>query len=246
MHRAEIGGVDAAGDEERGNAVVDGAANVGREAVADGERRAAAELRDLRFARGVDRRVRLADEDRLAAELGVEPRERAGAIDEAGRRARPRCRGWRRPSEARARPSRSEQRAIVVGRLDGVVEEAGAADQLRLRLGGERSRRAPRRTSRSRSGPMWKSLRRRAAPAISRARHVAGGHEPVIGVVGDAELRAAARGSAPLGRGALVMSTTGPAVAAEARDRIDGGGKGARRRCGARPRRRRAANRIRR
>ncbi len=96
------------------------------EAVADGERAAAAELRDLTLRRGVDRRMRLADEDRLAAELVVEPRERAGAVDEpvaaldddVGIGA-----DHRKP----ARDEALKQRAVVVRRLGGVVEETGAA-----------------------------------------------------------------------------------------------------------------------
>ena len=67
--RAEILSVDSAGHKEHRHGVVDRTADVGREPVADCEHPSPAERRHRALRRGIDRRVRLADPDGLAAKF---------------------------------------------------------------------------------------------------------------------------------------------------------------------------------
>ena len=80
--------------------------------------------------------MRLADQDRLAAELLIEAGERARAIDQRSPRSTTRS-GLAQTIGSRRRDEPLEQRAIVLRRLGGVVEEPGAAHELGLRFGTE-------------------------------------------------------------------------------------------------------------
>jgi hypothetical protein len=128
--------VDAAGDEKHVKTVVYRAADVSRQPVADGQAFLPAEVGDEPSRGIVDRPVRLADQDRLATDLAVEAGERAGAIDKPVAPLHHQVRiGADHRQAARGEPL--ELLAIGFRRLRRVVEEARAADQLRLVLAGE-------------------------------------------------------------------------------------------------------------
>ena len=144
---AEIGGVDAAGDKQDVNPLPHRAAHVGLDGVADGEHR----LRTDRFAddagdplqcRFIDGRMGFADHDRFAAQLAIALRRALRRTTPACRRARPRCRGWRRSSARRAPAQPARRCLIVVGGLGLVVEEPGAGDDVARLLVAEGERQA--------------------------------------------------------------------------------------------------------
>ena len=142
----EVGGVNAAGDEERRHAVVDGAADVGRRPSPTARIRRAAELARPRASprrRSARAACRRGSPRRRARHSGERARRRSRS---AGRRAPPRCRDWRRSSAAGARPY-AEAVAVILRRLGLIVEEPGAADQLRFRLRHEGRPTARRRSS---------------------------------------------------------------------------------------------------
>src|SRR3954462_5517884 len=75
----------------------------------------------------------LADEDRLAAELMIKARQRAGAIDQA---LAPLHHDVGIGADHRQSSSHQppEERAVILGRLGVVIEKPGAAHQLRFHL----------------------------------------------------------------------------------------------------------------
>src|SRR5215217_4111580 len=125
-------GMDAAGDEERGQAECPGAGDVGADGVADREHARRLDLPAERLRRRferhlVDRPVRLAGVEDLAAHLLVGKRDRAGAGDELAAALNQEVRiGAQHPKLALAHAG--ERRPVILGGLAGVVEQARADD----------------------------------------------------------------------------------------------------------------------
>ncbi len=104
--RAEPLGVDAGGDEEHVEPRVVRAAEIGLGRVADGEHRRGidrppANLGEAVHRGGVDRRVRLAEDDRSRRRATRISRQVPRRTRRCGRRAPPPCRDWRRRTAVR-------------------------------------------------------------------------------------------------------------------------------------------------
>ena len=252
----ELAAMDAVGDEQGVEPGRGGAGEIGAQRVADRQRprrrdRRAAQRRDPLQRRRVDRPMRLAGVDRLAAERLVELGERAGAIDELvaamddeiGIGA-----DHRQPALDECR----ESVGVILRRLGRVVEQAGA-EQVGRRFRPDHGRRdaaarLDRRDQRQIARRADMVERRAAARGDHADRNVAGGDDRVESVgrdaegerlvaddrigarrVGDQDDRpaAAAKGGERLGRGAEGVAAVVQHAPDVAQDRVVAARQGA-------------------
>lgn len=136
MGITEINGVNAAGDEQEIEALQVRAAHVGRQAIADGEHFRARHLAARRLVEQlmralIDRRERLAEHVNAAAKLFIEAGERPGAPDERFATFDDDVRIGADEREAAFGKAR-QLGTVIVRRLDRIIEEPCADDDIRL------------------------------------------------------------------------------------------------------------------